>query len=77
MNYTISSGEQKDILIGDVVELPEGLYQRHGVDITAVLVTDVDSQEIIGVSSFDFETKQLLESFELSPSWVVDVWRLV
>ena len=66
MNYVIADGTTKDILVGDVVQVMQGILPAIGT--VWFPVTDVSRQDILQITIQG-------QVIELSPNVVVTQWR--
>lgn len=71
MVYSIQGGVSKDILVGDAIEIEQGVIES----VTVLVAVDVSDANMIQCGVVDFNTMQISSSYSLSPSWIKNVWR--
>lgn len=78
MIYIISTGQQKDANIGDVVLVVPGLFKSNVfAGLTALFLVDNSSDQYIGVMEINSDGFPSGDIIYLSPGWVFDFWREV
>jgi hypothetical protein len=77
MNYVISDGSTKDILAGDIIEIPDHLLDIQNQVITAAIVVDVSQSMILSAMVCDVVSRLPIAKITFSASWILNVWRPV
>lgn len=77
MNYVISDGSTKDILAGDIIEIPDHLLDIQNQVITAAIVVDVSQSMILSAMVCDVVSRLPIATITFSASWILNVWRPV
>lgn len=77
MIYTISTGETRDIQSGDIILVMPGMFEKNTFDVSAVACVDVSDSSLLKIFELDQKGQTKGELIELSPKWILEVWRRV
>lgn len=78
MLYTISTNELKNIESNDIIIIPLGIIDSSVFGVTILLVLDTPNENVLYCKQLDINNGEILgDVLQLSPSWIISIWRQV